>query len=299
MIAVILNPKSGSASDTDVLEEKIRTALPQAEVVIGCAAGDARRDALAAAERGCGTIIAAGGDGTLNEVLNGVMSQPRNVHLGLLPLGTGNDFARAIRMPTDVDEALKVLAGGMTRPIDVVRMPGVLETRYFLNVSAGGFSGAVSEKLTPELKATWGPLSYLRGMIETLPEMTAYDCELTFDDEPPSQLRLYNLVIANAPYVAKGVPVAPNADPSDGWLDVVGIRECAVAQRALLTPLVLAGKHLGMESVLSRRAKRISVGAAPAMPFNTDGEMVGETPWTFEIMPAAIEMIAAPEAQSA
>lgn len=292
MTAFILNPKSGSVTALDEVLAGIKGTFPGARVFIGEAAGDAQRDAAAAVDAGFGTVIAAGGDGTLNDVLNAIMPHSAKVRLGLLPLGTGNDFARTLEMPADLSAALEVLRAGQTRAVDVVQATSGKTRRHFLNASAGGFSGVVNEKLTDEVKAAWGPLSYIRGMIEALPELSPYACRLILDDEPPFELSCFNLVVANGRALAKGIPIAPEADPTDGWLDLVAIRETSGARLALLVPLVLAGRHLESDDVLFRRARRIAIHAAPSMAFNTDGETFGDTPLVFEVQPRAVEMIA-------
>ena len=291
MIAVILNPRSGSVSDAEKLVADIIAALPGARILMPQAPGEAASLAAQAAVEGCKTILAAGGDGTLNEVLNGVMPHAAEVQLGLLPLGTGNDFARTLKLPADLSQTLEIIKAGNLRQFDVVRVSGRDRPRYFLNIAAGGFSGAVSEKLTPELKSTWGPLSYFRGMVEALPELKPFACELTLDDHQSLSLSILNLVIANAPFVAKGIPIAPEADPSDGWLDVIAIRETSGPRLALLTPQALTGNHLLNEDVFFVRAKRVAVNATPRMPFNTDGELIGDSPWVFDVCHLAVTMI--------
>ena len=102
-------------------------------------------------------IVSAGGDGTLNEVVNGIAQTGCNAALAVFPLGTGNDFARTLGVPTGLDSAIEQIMAGRTRAIDLVRVTSD-SVRYFVNVSSGGFSGVVDEKLTPEMKRTWGPL---------------------------------------------------------------------------------------------------------------------------------------------
>ncbi len=126
------------------------------------------RLAREAADNGCGVLIAAGGDGTLNEVLNGMAPHADRLQVGLLPLGTGNDFAKMLDLPEALDDCIDVLREGHVRPTDLVRVT-TDEVRYFINVSAGGFSGTVNEKMTPEIKESWGPLAYLRCAAEALP----------------------------------------------------------------------------------------------------------------------------------
>src|SRR5438477_3547572 len=216
---VILNPTAGSVKDVDTLVERIRS-LPDAEVCITSRAGAAMQSAKTALRKGCEMVVAAGGDGTLNEVVNGLRDDASAIVLGLIPLGTGNDFARTLGLPRDVDEAIALLRAGHTRSIDLVRVTSD-EIRYFVNVSAGGFSGLVDEKLTPEMKKTWGPLAYLRSAAAAWPELRAYRTTLAFDEDESLRLELYNVVVANGRYVGGGTLIAPEAEIDDGLLDVV------------------------------------------------------------------------------
>src|SRR3954451_21407980 len=156
-ICVILNPKAGSAGEAHALKDAIAR-LGEVSIHETAKPGDAMKLADRAVRDRCEVVIAAGGDGTINEVVNGLSKNWDQARLAILPLGTGNDFARTIAMPTDVDAAIEIIARGESRPIDVVCVESD-KTRYFLNVSAGGFSGAVDEQLTEEMKAAWGPLA--------------------------------------------------------------------------------------------------------------------------------------------
>lgn len=235
-------------------------------------------------------IVAAGGDGTLNEVINGLREEGSKVRVGLIPLGTGNDFARTLGLPTDVEEAITVLRAGQTRAIDLVRVTSD-EVRYFVNVSAGGFSGLVDEKLTPEIKKTWGPLAYLRGAAAALPELRAYRTTLAFDDTESLTLQLYNVVIANGRYVAGGTLIAPEASVDDGMLDIILIQERSAPELALLAAQVALGAHLSSDAIVFRRAAKLTVNSKPGMWFNVDGELVGNEPARFDILPRAIQFV--------
>lgn len=286
---IILNPAAGSVKDADALMERLRS-LPATTLKITSNRGSAGRFARAAVKRGCDLIVAAGGDGTLNEVINGIGEPSGNVRVGLIPLGTGNDFARTLGIPTDLDQCIELLLAGHTRAIDLVRVTSD-RTRYFVNVSAGGFSGLVNEKLTPEMKKTWGPLAYLRSAAATLPELRAYRTQIALDDKETISESLYNVIIGNGRYVAGGIPVAPEASPDDGLLDLVLIPERPVADLALLAPQMLMGNHLSSASIIYRHASRISVNSKPGMWFNVDGELVGNEPAVFEVLPRALQFV--------
>jgi diacylglycerol kinase (ATP) len=189
-----------------------------------------------------------------------------------------------------VEENIDILRAHKTRPIDLVRVKSD-KIRYFVNVSAGGFSGAVNEKLTPRIKKIWGPLAYVRSAAAALPELRAYRTFVRFGREKTTALDLYNVIIANGRYVAGGLPIAPEADPSDGLLDVILIPRRPAAETALLAARMMLGKHLGSHSLIFRRLPKISIRSRPGMWFNVDGELVGNQPATFEIIPQALQFV--------
>ena len=235
-------------------------------------------------------IIAAGGDGTLNEVINGVAEHASDVRVGLIPLGTGNDFARCLNLPATVEENVEILISGETTPIDFVRVQSD-QTRYFVNVSAGGFSGLVDEKLTPEIKKNWGPLAYMRSAAAALPELRAYRTDIALDNKETFSLALYNVIVANGRFVAGGLPIAPDADPADGLVDVILIPARPASEMVLLTAQILLGKHLGSDGVVFHRAATVAVNSRPGMWFNVDGELVGNEPARFEVLPRALNFV--------
>jgi diacylglycerol kinase (ATP) len=287
---IILNPSAGSVKDADGLIARLGS-LDDAEIRLTDKRGSATRLARAAIKKGIETIIAAGGDGTLNEVVNGVGENLTDVRVGLLPLGTGNDFGRSIGVPVDLEAAIEVIRAGETRAIDLVRVTSD-EVRYFVNVSAGGFSGLVDEKLTPEMKKNWGPLAYLRSAAAALSELRAYRTTLALDNAESITLDLYNVVVANGRYVGAGTLIAPEASIDDGLLDVILIQKRPARELALLLPQIALGTHLASDAIVFRRAAKLTVNSKPGMWFNVDGELVGNEPARFEIMPRALRFLA-------
>lgn len=286
---VILNPHAGSVQDVKHVETAVQR-LEGVTVRTTERPGDGLHIAREAIEQGCEFVVAAGGDGTINEVVNGLACHFDRAVLGVLPVGTGNDFARSIDVPTEIDAAVDLLLRRQTRPLDVVRVTSD-NVRHFINVSAGGFSGLVDEKLTEELKRSWGPLAYLRSAAEALPDLTDYHTFLTFDDDEQCEVKTYNIVIANACYVAGGIPIAPDALLDDGLVDVLVIPAASMPQLALLVPQVLLGQHLSSDLITFRRARKVRVEARPGMWFNADGELVGNQPATFEVVPKALQVV--------
>ena len=264
--------------------------LRPAKISITNKSGDAERWGRQAIRSGCDYVIVAGGDGTLNEVVNGVARSRRQLRIGLVPLGTGNDFARTLGLPLSVEENIDVLRASKTRAIDIVRIRSGRD-RYFVNVAAGGFSGIVRRKITPEIKRSWGPLAYVRGAAAALPKLHSYNTRLVLDDRENLATNLYNVVIANGRFVAAGLPIAPEADPGDGFLDLVLIPKQNAAELALLAAKIILGSHISNRLIVVRRAKKIAVRSRPGMWFNVDGEFVGKAPAEFQILPRALNFV--------
>ena len=289
---VIVNPNAGSVGEIEVLQERLGR-LRDTEVRLTGKAGDAKKMAWQALESGAELIVAAGGDGTLNEVVNGLAADFGRVRLGLLPLGTGNDFARSIDVPADLDAALDILAAGRAQTVDVARATFGRRRRWFMNVSAGGFSGAVSEKAT-EVKDRWGPLTYLRAAVGTLPQLQGHDVRVTLDGGERLAVEAYNVVVSNGRFVAGGIPVAPQSLLDDGWLDLMIAPSATIPQLAVIVPQVLLGRHTENDLLLFRKAKRIEIESDPPMTYNLDGELVGEGPVRFEVKPRALAVVVGP-----
>jgi len=288
---IIVNPIAGAIVNPDGLLKQLRRLDPR-KLSLTKRAGEAETLARAAFRAGCDYIIAAGGDGTLNEVINGIASPHpiRGIRMGIVPLGTANDFARSMKLPTHVENNIDILRAKQTVLVDLVRVTGK-RTRYFINVSAGGFSGAVDEKLTPQIKSTWGPLAYLRSAAVALPKLRAYHATVIFDDVERWEGELYNIVIANGQFVAGGLPIAPDASVRDGLLDVLLVPKRPAREMALLTAQMLLGKHLSSDVIPFRRTRKISVKSRPRMWFNVDGEPFGDDPAVFQILPRALEFV--------
>lgn len=290
---IIANPKAGTAiTDLDTRLEPLGKEIDLRVTSRPAEAVEFARDAVSS---GYDRIVAAGGDGTVNEVINGIAPDFGRVEFAVLPFGTGNDFARTVGVPAgDLEKALDTIAAGRTRAVDVVRVRSD-EIRHFINVSAAGFSGAVNEKLTGEMKKTWGPLAYLRSAAEALPDLTDYHTSLIVDERETIELKAYNVVVANARFVAGGIPIAPEAEIDDGLLDIVILPAASLPRLALIVPLIIAGKHWGDESLLCRRAHKLEIDSTPGMWFNVDGELVGNEPAVFEVLPRALRVVVGKE----
>ena len=244
-----------------------------------------------AIESGCEKVVAAGGDGTVNAVVNALMQFPahQRPELGILPMGTANDFAGTLMIPDDLTEASEMADNGQTVEMDVIRIRGKSLDTYFANVAAGGNSVRVSEQMTDEIKQTWGALSYIRGAVDVLADMQPYRVIIDCDDQQ-KQLDSWGILIANGRTNAGRIPVAPEASPCDGWMDVVIIREGTVLDMAEMVSKTLLSSFLECEQVDFCRAKTVELRSDPPMRFTLDGEVIEQEPVRFEIVPAAIRV---------
>ena len=290
---VILNPNAGSAGDADVLREALRP-VRFVDLMVCDEAGHGCRLAAEAAEQDYDLVIAAGGDGTINEIING-LAPDFGPALGVIPLGTGNDLARTLALPEDPSEAFEVALHGTRRPLDLIRVEGADKTAYAANVCGGGFTGTLDEAMTDELKATWGPFAYLVGTAKALPNMDEYETLITWDEGEPEHVEALNVIVANGRTAGGGRPAAPRANPEDGLLDVVIVKDCSAAALTALAARALAGDYLDSEHILFRRARRVRVESRPGMWFNVDGELHTNDPATFEVVPGALRVTVGPD----
>lgn len=296
-IRLLINPRAGSAEGADL---GIAHDAPGIEVVEVDSEDGTREAAAQAARDGVETVVAAGGDGTLHLVVNGLMEVGRSADdrpaLGVLPLGTGNDFARTLGFPLgDVAACLACLGTGPRRPLDVIRYSHEDQRGYAINACAGGFSGALGETLTDELKASWGPLAYLVGAVKTLPDLTDYHTAISWDGGPSERMDAFNVVVANGRTAAGGRPVAPRANPEDGLLDVVVVRSGTGLDLVRLAARVVAGDYLADDQIVFHRVRHVRIESTPGMWFNVDGELRTNEPVEFEAVPGALNVVVGPD----
>lgn len=294
-LCIIFNENAGSADQAEILTEAIDE-LQDAVCWRSAAEGDAVELAEQAAREGYDIVAAAGGDGTINEVVNGLMRVEERPALGVIPFGTGNDLARLLDVPQkDLHEAIALLRNGLRRRLDVYEMQSDATSSFGINAAAGGFSGQVNDVMTSELKANWGPLAYLIGAASVIPEIHDYDTYMAFDDRPPEVVSALNVVVANGRTVAGGKRIAPMANPEDGLLDIIIVQKGSVVEMGDLAARLVAGNVIGSRLVTHRRAHSVSIEAEPGMWFNRDGELVTNDPVTFSIRPHALEVIVGPD----
>ena len=292
---VICNPTSGGgAYDPDEIREELDG------MELDWVQTEGPDDAIGTAEEWReGLLIVAGGDGTVNDVVNGLgrAGFPEGVTLGILPAGTGNDLAATLCIPEDPEVAEDVIRQNRMRTLDVarVRSEGIGE-RFFVNVATGGLGAEISSVNDEELKKRWGKLSYLRASLEVARDFEVRELTLYLDGEG-HQVEAVNVAVGNCRYTGGGWPATPRANPEDGLLDVVVIETLGAAELFNLAPAVLAeSSYLDKEGVLFVRAKEIRVETQPpGLEFTADGEVIGNEPALFSLLPQTLKVIVGPD----
>jgi YegS/Rv2252/BmrU family lipid kinase len=304
---VIVNPKSAGGSTASRWAERaadFRAHFGAFQVAFTKKAGDGTALALRGAAQGRKFIIACGGDGTINEVANGIMQSGEKIEFGVLPSGTGGDFRRTIGIPNDTREAGAALRGGVTKEIDVGKVTFLNHeneriSRYFLNVASFGLSAAIIERVKTSNKLDWLPHDILRGKtsfaLSTLQEILGLDFEtvrVRFDDQEEKPLNTINFCVCNSRFFGGGMKIAPAAIINDGFFDVVNIGDIKTAKILLKGYTLYRGSHLSLPEVKSTLARKIEVSPmnSEEIHIEVDGELPGKLPAVFEILPKALKV---------
>ncbi|KUP09255.1 lipid kinase [Bacillus coahuilensis p1.1.43] len=279
---IIYNPTSGrelfKKHLPEVLYKLERAGFETSTHATECE-GDGTKAAQIAVERRYDLVIAAGGDGTLNEVINGLANQEYRPKLGIIPMGTTNDFARALHIPKDIQEACNVIIKGDTVPIDLGRM----NEKYFINIAGGGSLTELTYEVPSKLKTMLGQLAYYLKGIEMLPSLKSMPLYLEYDDEVfEGEAMLFLVGLTNS--VGGFEKLAPEASINDGYFSLLILKKCNLAELVRIASAALRGEHLNDPLVISTKAKRIKATSGGKVQLNLDGEFGGLLPAEFECM---------------
>lgn len=246
-------------------------------------------------------LVAVGGDGTLNEVLNGFFRNgapiPTSSKLAMIPLGTGGDFRRTLRIPLDPRQAVEVLKNGMVRRLDAgcvtyQTADGATAIRHFINIADAGLPGDVVHKMgngTKRFGSAGYTLAGLRGLIGYKNKPMSVAVDGASYDLPKVQ----QVVVANCQYFGGGMKMAPSASPTDGVFDVILVKNAGKLETIRGMNDIRSGKHLDQANpnIELMYGKRVSVTSTERVRIDIDGEDPGFVPALFEIQPGAIEFI--------
>ncbi|ANE48665.1 lipid kinase [Paenibacillus swuensis] len=285
---LIYNPSSGREEIKKRLPEILQR-LEQGGIETSCHAttgeGDASAAAAEAIRRGFDIVIAAGGDGTLYEVINGMAGMENRPALGILPLGTTNDFARALGVPKQLDLACDLIIAGYAKPIDV----GRANDKYFINIAGGGSMTELTYEVPSKLKTMIGQLAYYMKGLEKLPRLRPIELYVTAEGvEIHEEVMLF--LVANSNSVGGFEKLAPDASLNDGMFDVLILRKCNLAEFIRLAGMALRGEHMNDPHVIYFQTKHLQITAIDNVQINLDGELGGVLPCTFEVLPSHLNI---------
>lgn len=291
-VKIIVNPYANrwkAKEQVSVIEAAAKALGLATDVSITAAPREATPLARAAAEAGYDAVIAAGGDGTINEVINGLLQAAGDgpsIPFGIIPLGTANDFNLMAGLPPTIEESLRVIAAGKVRRIDA----GQVNDRYFINNSAAAMEPMVTLE---NIKMTWlsGEIRYIVALIRAIARLRPWQMKLEWDGgghEGPS----YLLSVCNSPRTG-GFMMAPGALLDDGQLDMVFAPQVSKGTVVKILLALMKGEHVKHPDVTFRRVTRIDLTSAPGTPLHSDGEIFTEsaTEVHYRVLPGKVRLL--------
>lgn len=290
---VVVNPAAGGGR-TERLWPSLRDELRRLGLAFDwaftTAAGGGVALARAAAAAGAGLVVAVGGDGTVNEVVNGVTREDAApVAVGALLTGRGRDASRNLGLASDLRVAVRRVVEGAETRIDLVQAEWPDGARrYVVGTAGAGFDARVARRSA--VGGGRGALPYLVAVLATLSSHATVAAEIEADGAPAWAGRLTAAVVANGAYFGGGMKIAPAADVADGLLDLVVLGDLGRLELLRWLPTVYWGRHLASRHVVVSRARRVSIRGAMPLPVHVDGEVAPDGPVTFVVCPGALRL---------
>lgn len=249
--------------------------------------------AAQAAREGAKLLVVVGGDGSVNEVANGIAGR-KDVEVAVIARGTGWDFVRTYGIPRRTEDAVAVALGGRTRAIDLGRAAyrlwdGGEAESYFANIASAGMSGAIAQRANETTKALGGKASYLLATLAVFARWRTSDVRVSVDDEVRGG-RKHDVIVANGRYFGGGMMICPEAAPDDGLFDVLLIGDLTKRDLLVTLPKTYRGRHLPHPKAELLRGAVVTVDAGEPLPIELDGEQPGTTPVRFEVVPGAMRI---------
>ncbi len=298
--SVIVNPAAGAGKTGKawpIIREVFSREGLQFEHAVTEGPGHAIELAVAAAGRGFETVVSVGGDGTVNEIVNGLhrSGAREKVSLGFVSTGTGSDYARTLGTSRDAAVACRRLMEPQTRNVDL----GVVEfgtnggrqERLFANFAGLGFDAEIVRRTTQQYKSLGSLMSYLLAAFGTLVSYRNKDVTIKIDGEE-TQHRICTVIMNNGRYGGGGMNTAPNAELDDGLFDVLIVGDISKPDFIFSLPRLYKGTHLTHRKIRLKQAREIEIASRNGpLPLQADGELLGEAPAKFRILPKALKVI--------
>jgi YegS/Rv2252/BmrU family lipid kinase len=304
-IAFIVNPRAGNGSTGlkwPAIKARARNRLGSFKSYVTTGAGEAKHFTEKAINSGARLVVCVGGDGTLNEVVNGFMeigeSDRSGLSLGFVPGGTGCDFIKTVSIPKDMEKAIDLIAAGTVRCIDLGRLffkdhDGRDCRRYFLNITSFGLGGEVDQRVNKTTKA-FGPfISFIWATLISILLYGKKKIRFKVDQSFEQELIIWNVVVANGQYHGGGMWVAPDASVDDGLFDITVIGDLSLPEVFLNLPKLYNGKIKDIDKVITLTGEKIEAQSDQRELLDVDGEQPGMLPVDIDIVPGALKIITA------
>jgi len=283
----IVNPAAGDGAGAHVgadLARELESSGFKIEIVQTPAPGEAARIAREASADGCRTVIAVGGDGTANEIANGLVGT--STALALYPIGSGNDFARSLGYPRKRRDIGRFLASARRRVIDV----GEVNGRIFVNAAGVGIDGHVAERVEASSRIVGATLGYFVGALVSIVSYRPQPMRLRIDEQTIEGKHLL-VVAANGTHFGSGMHIAPQAKVDDGLLDIVVAGDLGRWSSLVALAKLYRGTHVNGRDVLAFRARALDVELERELPTQADGEPVRARSLTVRVLPRALTVL--------
>lgn len=283
----IVNPIAGKGKakrTIPIIKEIMENSGHSYQIKITEKVGDGQLFAEEAKAEDFRTIVSVGGDGTLHEVVNGMVGGTQR--LGIIPAGTGNDFARSLKIPFDIKDAMEVLIQERAMSIDIGRSGD----KYFINFCSVGLDALIAEEANKIKRYFSSTYSYIIGVVKALGKFRSLRVELIIDDKKYDE-EIMLVAVCNGGYYGGGMNIAPQAVVSDGQFDVCVVRKMPKLKLLFLFPTIFKGKHVKYDEVKIYRGENIQIFSKEEMYVNADGDIVNSRPVKFEMVHNKMEVI--------
>lgn len=285
--AFIINPVAGRGRTAQVWE-KIKEKLDRNRVhykpYFTGRHGHGFELAAKAQKDGAERLVVLGGDGTLHEVINGM--DRRRSAVGIIPTGTGNDFCRSAGLPLDPLEALRVLESGQMRSVDLGKVNG----RFFINMAGIGLDAQVAYEVNRHFRFLRGTAAYVLALFKVLLTYGNREVELSLDGQTQRRKVLF-VAVANGQFIGGGMKMVPPARLDDGWFHLCVAGDVGKFDTLLTLPKIYRGGHAKHPLVSFPQAKEVEITSTEPMVVHADGEIIGQLPAKFTIVPNGVNLL--------
>ena len=296
---LIVNPTAGAgrtAKKWPYIKALLKNTGLRFEHDITEAPGHAIELAKSAVNKGYKLVVSVGGDGTINEIVNGIYAtgDMKDVELGIIGTGTGSDYIRTIGVSKYYQESCHHLMNPMKKSVDLGLVEftdnGQPAKRIFANFAGLGFDAEVVKATTKKFKNFGGKPAYLMGLLSTFTTYKNHQIQITINGQTENH-KVCTIVMSNGKYGGGSMLLAPDADPSDGLFDVIIIGDVSKPDLLRSLPRIYKGTHLTHPKVTVKRTNLITISSDELMAIQADGDLLGEAPARFTVLPSALNIL--------